>query len=514
MAGMNSRLAFAIISSACWSAFQHGYNTGVLNAPQAVMSEWLQKEVLTGTNTSLAAKDDPKVTTVMSIAVAIYCVGGMIGGIITGVVADRFGRKGGLLWNNALVFAAALLEGLAKTANSAEMLILGRLLIGVNSGLNAGLAPMYLAEISPVSLRGSIGTVYQLVITMTILLSQVLGLESVLGTPEGWPYLLAATAIPAVLQIFTLPVCPESPKFLLLNKGQELHAQRALNWLRGDVAVHGEMEEMHQEAEKNKISKKVTLRELFSNRQLRQPLLIAMVVMVAQQFSGINAVIFFSTDIFTRVKLTTSQSQYATLGMGAMNVVMTVISLLLVERAGRKTLLLSGFAGMFVCSVGLVSCMGAMNVVMTVISLLLVERAGRKTLLLSGFAGMFVCSVGLVVAYMYAHISWVSYLCIGLVILFVVMFAVGPGSIPWFLVTELFNQSSRPAATSVAVTVNWTANFIVGLSFLQLSIALGANVFIIFAVLQLIFIFFIFFKVPETKNKTVEEITAMFRQQM
>ncbi|PZC75443.1 hypothetical protein B5X24_HaOG206052 [Helicoverpa armigera] len=270
--------------------------------------------------------------------------------------------------------------------------------------------------------------------------------------------------------------------------------------------------------------------------------------------------------------------------MGAMNVVMTVISLLLVEVAGRKTLLLSGFAGMFVCTVG----------VMTVISLLLVEVAGRKTLLLSGFAGMFVCTVGLCVANIYvsiiiiiiisvigrpllniglplrspqipvggdlhpassdspgcfvkvsqtnkgfslrpenrardlkptfkrgsrdkkkkAQISWVSYLCIALVILFVVMFAVGPGSIPWFLVTELFNQSARPAATSVAVTVNWTANFIVGLSFLPLSSALGPNVFIIFAVLQLLFIMFIFFKVPETKNKTVEEITAMFRQQM
>ncbi|PZC75442.1 hypothetical protein B5X24_HaOG206051 [Helicoverpa armigera] len=321
---MNLRLAFAVISSACWSAFQHGYNTGVLNAPQAIISDWLQKEVLTGTNVSISAMDDPKVTTAMSIAVAIYCVGGMIGGIITGVVADRFGRKGGLLINNVLVFFAVGLQSTAKLANSAEMLILGRLLIGVNSGLNAGLAPLYLAEISPVSLRGSIGTVYQLVITMTILLSQVLGLQSALGTSERWPWLLA-----------------------------ELHAQRALNWLRGDVSVHGEMEEMHQEAEKNKISKKVTLRELFGNRQLRQPLLISMVIMIAQQLSGINAVIFYSTTIFYKVQLTTAQAQYATLGMGAMNVVMTVISLLLVEVAGRKTLLLSGFAGMFVCTVGL-----------------------------------------------------------------------------------------------------------------------------------------------------------------
>ncbi|CAH0730944.1 unnamed protein product, partial [Brenthis ino] len=472
MAGMNIRLAFAIVSSACWSAFQHGYNTGVLNAPQAIMLEWLHKEALTGTNTTLLAKDDPKVTTMWSIAVAIYCVGGMIGGVITGVVADRFGRKGGLLLNNVLVFIAAALQGSANAAQSANMLIVGRLIIGINNGLNAGLAPMYLAEISPVSLRGSIGTVYQLVITMSILLSQVLGLESVLGTSGGWQWLLAITAIPAIIQCCTLPLCPESPKYLLLNRGAELHAQRALNWLRGDVAVHGEMEEMHQEAEKNKISKKVTLRELFANRNLRQPMFIAMVVMVAQQLSGINAVIYFSTGIFNSANLSESQSQYATLAMGAMNVVMTIISLLLVE------------------------------------------VAGRKTLLLTGFSGMFVCTVGLCVANLYTAHVWVSYLCIALVILFVVMFAVGPGSIPWFLVTELFNQSSRPAASSVAVTINWAANFLVGISFLPLTLILGSNTFVIFAILQFLFILFIAFKVPETKNKTIEEITAMFRQQM
>lgn len=472
MAKMNPRLAFAIISSTCWSAFQHGYNTGVINAPQAVMSEWLQREALGGTNTSVSAMVDPKVTSVWSVAVSIYCAGGMIGGVITGIIADRFGRKGGLLLNNVLVFLAAALQGASKVAKSAEMLILGRLLIGVNSGLNAGLVPLYLSEISPVSIRGSIGTVYQLVITVTILLSQLLGLSSVLGTEDGWPWLLALTAAPAVLQCLTLPLCPESPKYLLLNQGRELHAQRALNWLRGDVAVHGEMEEMHQEAEKNKISKKVTLQELFRNRNLRLPLFISTVVMIAQQLSGINAIIYFSTDIFEKTHLGSDAAQYATLGIGAMNVVMTIASLVLVE------------------------------------------VAGRKTLLLAGFSGMFICTVGITVATSYTQHVWVSYLCIALVVLFVTMFAIGPGSIPWFLVTELFNQSSRPAASSVAVTVNWTANFIVGLSFLPLSLALGNNVFVIFAVLQFLFIIFIYAKVPETKNKTVDEITAMFRQRM
>ncbi|XP_072946959.1 solute carrier family 2, facilitated glucose transporter member 1-like [Epargyreus clarus] len=472
MAEMNLRLMFAIVSSACWSAFQHGYNTGVINAPQNVMSEWLQRDVLSGTNTTLVAKEDPKVTMVWTVVVAIYCVGGMVGGVITSYVADRFGRKGGLLLNNALVFIGLILQSSSKAAASSELLIIGRFFIGINSGLNAGLAPMYISEISPVSLRGSIGTVYQLVITLTILLSQILGLESVLGTDAGWPYLLGIVAIPAVIQCCTLPICPESPKYLLLNKGQELHAQRALTWLRGDVAVHSEMEEMRQEAEKNKISKKVTLRELFSSRQLRQPLVIAAVAMVAQQFSGINAVISFSTDIFKRAGLHEQQSQYATLGMGAMNVVITVVSLVLVERAGRKTLLLTGFSGMLVCSVALCAA-AAFNTV-----------------------------------------SWVPYLSIALVIAFVVMFAVGPGSIPWFLVTELFGQSARPAATAVAVTVNWAANFIILLGFYPISQIIGMNTFIIFAVLQLIFIIFIALKVPETKNKTTEEITAMFRQQM
>ncbi|KAG7306673.1 hypothetical protein JYU34_008095 [Plutella xylostella] len=472
MGEMNVRLAFAIIASAGFSAFQHGYNTGVLNAPQGVMTKWLQMDALPNANKTVDPNDEPTVTSIWAVAVSIYCVGGMIGGVITGVLADRFGRKGSLLMNNALVFLGAGLEGGSYYANSSEMLIVGRLLIGINSGLNAGLAPMYLSEISPVSLRGSIGTVYQLVITITIVLSQVLGLSSVLGTSTRWSLLLALPLLPAVLQCAALPFCPDSPHYLLFNKGNDKGATKALSWLRGGADVNSEMEEMHQEAEKTKIRKKVTVRELFRNRQLRVPLITAAVVMLAQQLSGINAVIFFSTDIFYKAGLSQSTAQYATLGMGAMNVLMTVISLVLVE------------------------------------------IAGRKTLLLIGFVGMLLCTVALTVASLFTSIVWVSYVSIALVILFVVMFAVGPGSIPWFLVTELFNQSARPAATAVAVTVNWTANFIVGLSFLPLSLLLGSYVFVIFAVLQFLFILFIYYKVPETKNKTIEEITAMFRQHL
>jgi len=123
---------------------------------------------------------------------------------------------------------AVVLEGFSKACGSYEMLILGRFFIGFNSGLNAGLAPMYLAEISPMHLRGAVGTVYQLVVTISILVSQILGLEGLLGTSTKWPWLLAATIIPAIFQVCTLPLCPESPKFTLLNKGKEIEAQRGI----------------------------------------------------------------------------------------------------------------------------------------------------------------------------------------------------------------------------------------------------------------------------------------------
>lgn len=122
---------------------------------------------------------------------------------LVGTVADRFGRKGALLLNNIFVLLASIFQGISKSSGYYEMIILGRLFIGINSGMNAGLAPMYLAEISPINLRGAVGTVYQLVITISILVAQILGLQSVLGSASSWPTLLAITIVPAIFQVGT-----------------------------------------------------------------------------------------------------------------------------------------------------------------------------------------------------------------------------------------------------------------------------------------------------------------------
>ena len=158
--GLNPRIAFAIAAGAVGSSFQHGYNTGVLNAPQKIMTSWVKGKICAnstdGEVTVSLEQCDSEAELIWAWTVAIFCIGGMMGGSLVGFVSGRLGRKGGLLLNNILVAVAALLMGFAKTAGSFHMLIAGRLVIGINSGLNAGLAPMYLSEISPTALRGAV----------------------------------------------------------------------------------------------------------------------------------------------------------------------------------------------------------------------------------------------------------------------------------------------------------------------------------------------------------------------
>ncbi|XP_071518460.1 solute carrier family 2, facilitated glucose transporter member 1-like isoform X3 [Panulirus ornatus] len=466
--GLNPRLAFAISAAAFGSAFQHGYNLGVVNAPLTLIENWMNATTYDRTEMHLT---DAGATVLISIMVSIYCIGGMIGGALTGFFADRFGRKGGLLLNNIFAIVAAVLFGFCKMASSYEMLIAGRFVIGINNGLNAGLCPMYLSEIAPVNLRGAIGTAYQLVLTISILLSQIMGLESILGTEDLWPILLALTGLPAIFQLIALPVCPESPKYILINKDEPVAAQRALTWLRDTTNVQEEMGEMRNEAEASKLVPSVSMREIVTNPTLRIPLVISMMMMMAQQLSGINAVIFFSTKIYESAGLSEEASLNATIAMGTMNVLMTFASLVMVERFGRKTLMLAGLSGMVI------------DVFLLFICLLLKDT-----------------------------VEWISYLSIFLVIFFVVMFATGPGSIPWFFVTELFAQNARPTASSIAVAINWTAAFFVGLGFLPLQELTGPYVFLIFVGLLICFIVFTWFKVPETKGRSIDEITAIFKQ--
>ncbi|XP_071056110.1 glucose transporter type 1 isoform X2 [Onthophagus taurus] len=464
--GLTFFLTYAILA-AVLGMLQFGYNTGVINAPQGNI-EYFIKDVYR----SRYGQDipDDAVEGLYSLAVSIFAIGGMVGGFCGGMVANRFGRKGGLLLNNVLGIGGACLMWFTKMANAYEMLFVGRFIIGVNCGLNTSLVPMYISEIAPLNLRGGLGTVNQLAVTVGLLLSQVLGIKQILGTNDGWPLLLGLAVCPSMLQLVLLPICPESPRYLLITKQWEEEARKALRRLRASNQVEEDIEEMRAEERAQQSESSISMMQLICSRTLRAPLIIGIVMQLSQQLSGINAVFYYSTSLFTSSGLSDESAKFATIGIGAIMVGMTLVSIPLMDRTGRRTLLLYGLGGMFIFSIFIT------------ISFLIKEM-----------------------------IDWMSYLSVVSTLSFVVFFAVGPGSIPWMITAELFSQGPRPAAMSIAVLVNWMANFLVGIGFPHMKNSLENYTFLPFSVLLAAFWIFTYKKVPETKNKTFEEILAIFR---
>ncbi|XP_067093768.1 solute carrier family 2, facilitated glucose transporter member 3 [Osmerus mordax] len=461
--GVTGYLLFCV-STAVIGSLQFGYNTGVINAPEQKLRNFFLNVTTERFETPFS---QGSITLIWSFAVAIFSVGGMAGSLSVGAMVDKFGRRKSMLLANSLAILGAVLMGLSSLCRSFEMVILGRLVIGLFCGLCTGLTPMYIGEIAPTNLRGAFGTLHQLGVVIGILVAQIFGLESLLGSDLLWPLLLALTALPAVLQTILLHFCPESPRYLLISLNQEEEARKALVRLRGTEDINEDIQEMKEEGMKMAMEKKVTIPELFRSPAYRQPIIIAIMLQLSQQLSGINAVFYYSTGLFATAGVT--QPIFATIGAGVINTLFTVVSLFLVERAGRRTLHLIGLAGMAV------------------------------------FAILMTISLSLV-----TDIPSLSYLAIVAVFGFVASFEMGPGPIPWFIVAELFSQGPRPAAMAVSGCSNWTANFLVGLSFPKLEELCGAYVFIIFTVFLIVFFIFTYFRVPETKGRTFDDIARGF----
>uniref|UniRef100_A0A3P9J172 Solute carrier family 2, facilitated glucose transporter member 4 n=1 Tax=Oryzias latipes TaxID=8090 RepID=A0A3P9J172_ORYLA len=454
------------VFTAVLGSLTFGYNIGVINAPQKIIEEdynatWVHRygePIPTATLTSL-----------WSLSVAIFSIGGMFSSFCVGFISEWLGRRKAMLINNLFAFIGGSMMGMSKLCRSFEMMILGRFIIGAYCGLACSLTPMYVGEIAPTSLRGALGTLHQLGIVTGILIAQILGLESLLGSEDLWPVLLGLTVMPTVLQMGLLPFCPESPRFLYIIRSQEHLAKRGLRRLTGRDEVADMLAEMKEEKRRMDMEKKVSILELFRSPFYRQPIIISILLQLSQQLSGVNAIFYYSTNIF--IKAGVQSPVYATIGVGIVNCAFTVVSLFLVERMGRRTLHMLGLAGMCICAV-----------IMTM-ALALLES-----------------------------IPWMSYISMLAIFGFVAFFEIGPGPIPWFFVAELFSQGPRPAAMAVAGCSNWTANFIIAMCFQYIAEICGPYVFLIFATLLVFFLVYTFFRVPETRGKTFDQIAANFNQ--
>uniref|UniRef100_A0A1B6DFT3 Major facilitator superfamily (MFS) profile domain-containing protein n=2 Tax=Clastoptera arizonana TaxID=38151 RepID=A0A1B6DFT3_9HEMI len=345
--GLTFFLTYTILASML-GMLQFGYNTGVINAPEKNIENFMKDVYRSRYATEI---QEESVKLLYSLAVSIFAIGGMLGGFSGGLIANKFGRKGGLLMNNVLGICGACLMGFTKFFQSYEMLFLGRFIIGVNCGLNTSLVPMYISEIAPLNLRGGLGTVNQLAVTIGLLISQILGIEQILGTDEGWPLLLGLAICPAILQLILLPVCPESPRYLLITKQWEEEARKALRRLRASNQVEEDIEEMRAEQRAQQSESTISMMELICSPTLRSPLIIGIVMQLSQQLSGINAVFYYSTGLFVSSGLSDETAKFMTIGIGAIMVIMTIVIMPLMDRMGRRTLHLYGLGGMFIFSI-------------------------------------------------------------------------------------------------------------------------------------------------------------------
>ncbi|XP_007944848.1 solute carrier family 2, facilitated glucose transporter member 2 [Orycteropus afer afer] len=492
-------LVFTVFTTVLGS-FQFGYDIGVINAPQQVIVSHYRyvlgvplDDRKAINNYAINSTDEMPtipysvnptptpwveeeseasaglITMLWSLSVSSFAIGGMIASFFGGWLGDKLGRIRAMLVANSLSCLGALLMGFSKLGPTHILIISGRGISGLYCGLISGLVPMYIGEVAPTKFRGALGALHQLAIVMGILVSQIVGLDFILGNPDLWHIMLGLSAGRALFQSVLLFFCPESPRYLYIKLDEEVKAKKSLKRLRGCSDVTKDMTEIRKEKEEALNEEKVTIFQLFTNSSYRQPTLVGLVLHMAQQFSGINGIFYYSTSIFQSAGI--SQPVYATIGVGVVNTLFTALSVLLVEKAGRRSLFLIGMIGMFFCAI----CM----------------------------------SVGLVLL---DKLAWMSYVSMTAIFLFVSFFEIGPGPIPWFMVAEFFSQESRPAALAVAAFSNWGCNFIIAVCFQYIVEFCGPYVFFLFAGVVLVFTVFTFFKVPETKGKSFEEIAAEFRK--
>jgi sugar porter (SP) family MFS transporter len=440
----SSRFVGVIAGISALSGLLFGYDTGVISG------------------TILFVQEDFHLTTFQEeVVVSAVLLGATLGALFGGRLTDRLGRRSTLLQVAALFAVGAIFTAFAP---SMVWLSAGRLIVGIAIGIASFTAPLYISEISPPEARGKLVSLNQLMITIGIVCSYLA--DYALAASRGWRWMFGLAAIPAAILFIGIVFVPESPRWYM-SRAMKSEARRVLTRMHPPALAEKELTEI----EASLAQQQGDWHELFDPR-LRRPLLIGIGLAVFQQFTGINTVIYYAPTIFQFAGLRSqSAAILATAGVGVVNVFFTIIAVWLLDRIGRRPLLLYGLVGM-VLSLGVL-----------------------------GFAFMSP-NLG-------ERLALISLLC---VMIYVACFAISLGPIFWLMISEIYPLKIRGLAMGVATVMNWGSNLVVALTFLSLLRSLGRPVtFWMYALTGVLAWVFSYFSVPETKGKSLEEIEAQFR---
>jgi SP family arabinose:H+ symporter-like MFS transporter len=395
--------------------------------------------------------------------------GCVFGAMMAGYLSDKFGRKKVLIVTAILFIISSI--GAMVPRNLTEFLI-ARFIGGLGIGAASMLSPLYISEIAPSRNRGRLVSLYQLAIVVGINLIYFVNLliasfgDEAWNVETGWRYMLGSGTIPAVLFLILLFMVPESPRWLV-KKGNDNDALDTLEKVNGSVEGKNVLNEI-----KDSIRQEVgTLSDLFGKR-FKPALVIGVVLAIFSQITGINAIIYYAPEIFKGVGFASESALFQTVLIGAVNTLFTFVALWLIDRAGRKTLLQWGVSGMVIC----------------------------------------LLAVGLCFHFNLTNGPWL----ILFILAYIACFASSLGPIPWVLISEIFPTKTRGIAMSFCTVLLWVGV----LAVTQFTPTLldkdtgigGANTFWLFALNAIVLLWFVWKRVPETKQRTLEDIEQSWKQ--
>ena len=404
--------------------------------------------------------------------VASLLLGAMAGAALAGPLSDRLGRRR-LIMIAAVTFTVGAIA--AAAAPSAWALVGARVILGLAVGCAALVVPLYLSEIAPTRLRGAIGSLNQLMIVVGILVAFIV--NAILASSGDWRLMLGLAAIPSLILLVGMAFMPETPRYLV-TEGEEDEAKEVLEELKSDDAPAEDdpdkkVDEIREVDEQEDGGGAGLLKEPW----VRPALVVAIGLAVFQQLVGINTIIYYAPTTLTSVGYGAEGAIYANLAIGTLNVAMTVLAIRLVDRVGRKPMLLAGLVGM--------------------IASLVILGVSTEVLAKPDSPG--------------DPAAIVTLLCLAG---FIASFAATWGPVVWVVLPEVLPLSVRGTAMGIAVFLHWGANFLVSQSFPIMLDSWGAGpVFLGYAAIGVIAFFFVKTQVPETKGRSLEEIEDRLQEE-
>jgi SP family galactose:H+ symporter-like MFS transporter len=424
-----------------------GYDTGVISGAELFFKNDFSLSVFS-----------------LEVIVSLGLAGAAIGALGGGRLADLFGRRT-LLIATAAIFAVGAI--VCAAATSPGMLILGRVIVGLGIGLSSSTVPVYISEVAPADARGWTVSLFQLAITIGILLAYVV--DYAFANVQGWRWMFGLSVVPAAIFAIGMVYLPESARWLA-KRGYHDRARAVLARIRDTSEVDAELQEIEQTLARSETHG--NWRDLL-NPVLRPALIVGIGLAVFQQITGINTVIYYAPMIIQSAGISSASGAIlATAGIGVVNVLMTIVSMWLIDRVGRRPLLLTGIAGMVV------------------------------TLGVLGWAFHSSNRTG--------SLAWLAVISM---MLYVASFAISLGPIFWLLIAEIYPLRVRSSSEGLAATFNWSSNLLVSLTFLTLLQVIGApRTFWLYGLFAIGAWLFSYRLVPETKGRTLEEIENFWRK--